>query len=214
MVCFDRMAGWTGIHLGHAGPPTVTLWIYNPPEPTGQPTAPGPDMSAAYLQSGIDGVTQGRCAGCAACPKVWRMEIPFVVGEPFAETYAGVVYLQRLPYGDDTFPDINFDDYFSERCSYLQALAPPFRDANRNLGPFGSGWTLSYDLGSSEGSGWSLYSPAEEGGGLNEPTARSRWVARERWHCLEANVFQLWDNIGAYPFPYIPEFLTITPHPA
>lgn len=191
----------------------MTLWIYNPPEPTGQPTQPGPDMSAPYIQN-ADLYTRGRCAGCAACPKVWRLDVPYVVGEPLAETYAGIVYLQRMPYEYVNAPDLEAGRYFEDKCSWSQHLAPPFRDANRNLGPYFEGWRLTYDLGTTEGSGWSLYSPIESGDILFEPDARSRWVARQRWNCLGANVFQLWDNVAEHPFPYIPEFLTITPHPA
>ena len=194
----------------------MTFWIYNPPEPTGQPTAPGPDLNAGYVASGANGVTRGRCGGCHACPDVWRMQVP-IIGEPYFDAhYAGTVYLKRMPYNYITAPDVEFGDFFDDKCSWAQSLSPPLPDANLYLGPYAdqgqlcAGWHLSY-VQPGLGSGWMLYSPAETATVEFEPNAQTRWVCRDIFRCLGLNRFQKYDNNLQYAFPFAPDFLEIEP---
>lgn len=195
----------------------MTFWIYNPPEPTGQPTAPGPDLDADYVRGGADSVTRGRCGGCHACPQMWRMEVPLIEGDPYAQYYAGVIYLRRMPLRHLSVPDIGAGDYFEDKCSWAQSHAPPLPDANTYLGPYadqgeaGRGWHLTFESPANEEAHWSLYSPAEAGTIEFEPDAQSRWVCRDIFRCLSANTFERWDNSRPYAFPYPVEDLIITP---
>lgn len=188
----------------------MTLWLYNPSEPTGQPTSPGPpEIYDSSRYGRADLFTRGLCGNCAACPPVWRMVVPLITGNPYAGDYAGNVYFRRVPYDYSGV----FTDYFASKCSWSSIASEPIADANRYQGPYGDGWQITFELnGEENGYTWSLYSPTETGNLLGDP-ANSRWICRSRFRCLQENTFQLYDNAGAgYAFPYAPESLTITPH--
>lgn len=190
----------------------MTMWIYNPPEPLGNPTQPGP-WDAPNQVTGFDFTdlfTRGHCGTCAACPKVWRMEVPYIVGSPWASTYAGVFYLQRTPY---IYQGVN-TGYFQSKCSWSTNPSPPFPDRNPNNGVTSEGWHMTFELNIAENAyRWSLYSPIEDANVLGDP-AQSIWICRDIFRCLHPNTFQLAGSVGTYGFPYAPEFLTLVPHPA
>ena len=206
----------------------MTFWLYNPPEPTGQPTAPGPDLNAGYVASGANGVTRGRCGGCHACPQMWRMEVPLIEGDPYAQYYAGTVYLARMPYQYISSIGAEFGDAFTDHCSWAQSYAPPLPGANTYLGPHSGppaspttageiarGWHLTFEYDDFAGDGigytWSLWSPVESGSLAFDPDAQTKWICQDIFKCLGSNRFRKWNNTMTFPFPYAPEELVITP---
>ena len=192
----------------------MTFWLYNPPEPTGQPTSPGPfdpSLLGINLNSGFsstDLFTRGRCGNCKACPPMWRMVVPILPGNPYSADYAGVVYFRRVPY---EYAGV-FTGYFQSKCSWGSTLNEPIHDANPYQGPLNDGWAVTFEYNLEQDRyTWSLYSPTEiatvggEYGG-------TRWVHYGQFFCLAENVFQRFDNGGSpHPFPYVPELLTLTP---
>lgn len=192
----------------------MTIYHHNPPEPLAIPTQPAPDIRRVNTANGpvADSVTRGMCGNCPCVPKLWRMDIPIDVGNPYAQYYAGTVYLAKMPNEYLSAPDLEFGDFFQDKCSWAQYLAPPIPGANRYLGPWadqgevGRGWHLTF-----EGGRWWIYSPAETGDLMLEPNAQSRWRLVGHFRCLYANTFFIHDAVRAYAFPYAPEFLTITP---
>lgn len=181
----------------------MTMWHFNPAEPLGNPTQPGPwrDLHQVTGFDKTDLYTHGKCADCAACPKVWRLEVPGT------SNHNGIFYLKRMPYF--------FNSGFWSLCSWTSLPAMPFPD-RQTYGEnfFLEGWTLTWQLyGPINGFRWMLYTPLIghdfTGGDQSVYVQESSF-----WKCLEPNGMRLHQTVGEFPFPEIPEFVSLTPHPA
>lgn len=178
----------------------MTIYVHNPPEPHANPTQPIPDLRGEH-KSAFDLYTQGLCGNCAACPKVWRMEVP-LLPSPYAQDYAGTYYLHRQSYLRQ--------NRFQGQCCWTTGdlTTPRIPGENRYQGPHGDGWQLVFQLDplTSAGFGWYLYSPTE--GSFPADTTFSVWRRGTlTWQCLKPNTLQYF--VGE--FPYSPDFLTLTP---
>lgn len=201
----------------------MTFWLYNPGEPTGQPTQPAADLHADW----IDGVTahRGRCGWCNACPQVWRMVVP--PGEPegpfpppgyrsWSEIYAGVYYFRRQPYAPR---DGLKCEWVTQQTSFDRPFY--FFDEHTPRSPAPDSkvtWQLQFVSYNNEYN-WYLITPLERTV-FDIPMIsyyKFNGEAR-RFGCLHANTFTLQGEYGevggGLPFPYTPNQLTITPHPA
>ena len=188
------------------------MYIYNPSEPAGVPVQPGPDSREQYVYNLAGFMTRGRCGNCAACPKVYYLNVPLGLGEAY---FAGDFYLKRNPYlkGNDT-------RYQYENCSWesgeiwgdfcpVSGVNPledkQFSDA--------SGWVLSFHFEQLFGGlNWYLRSPIYVGA-VND-TYCSVWkfaLPLLQYRCLQANTFIYASKAAEFDWPYVVDRLVLTP---
>lgn len=188
------------------------MYIYNPSEPAGVPVQPGPDIREPYVFNSTSIFTLGRCGNCAACPKVWHLNVPLGFGEPY---FAGDWYLKRNPYfyGNDT-------RYPFENCSWesenIWGSYCPINGANPlkdDLFADTSGWVLSFHFDSSlQGFNWYLRSPIYVG--PSDDVYCSVWqfaLPLLEWRCLQANTFLYAARVAEFDWPYVVDALVLTP---
>lgn len=188
-------------------------WFFNLPEPSGQPIQPGQsdplqsDETSSNRGTGFDAAdlfTRGRCGNCGACPKVWRMDLPFLSGG--YDAFAGTVYLHRMPY---KFRHGENGEYFVDKCSWGQRADEQIPGANKFRGDFDDGWHLTFE--GSDDFNWALYTPTDSHTLLFDPDGQSVYRHRGLFHCLEANDFLYFSRVAEFDFHYLPELITLVP---
>ena len=137
---------------------------------------------------------------------MWKLIVPYI-GGPYELSYAGDVYLRRIPYEYSGA----FTGYFESKCSWGQIPDEPIVGANKYRGPFEDGWHLTFEQGGAGSWSWSIYTPAEYGDLSFDPTAQSRYIVQDRFSCLGQNSFARFDTVAQYPFPYLPPTVGLIP---
>lgn len=188
------------------------MYLYNPSEPAGVPVQPGPDIRASYLASAVDQNTLGRCGNCAACPKVWRLEMLTGDGD---SNWAGTWYLKRNSYfasGDRLYQYQNCswesEGIWGDFCPITDATQfadKQFTDS--------SGWVLSFhNEPLISGNSWYLRSPIYIGPAGE--TYCSLWQFDSelyQYRCLQANAFVYAGKGAEFDWPLISQRLVLTP---
>lgn len=115
----------------------MTIWIFNPPESSGQPTQPKPRWDGG-IEFGLNLYTAGKCGQCAACPKYWRFDFTSYL---LPEIASGRIYLTRSPY----IPDNGLHPVFGAGYCFWTSKANPYiADANKLDVNFYGSWDLAF----------------------------------------------------------------------
>lgn len=209
----------------------MTFWIYNPAEPTGQPTQAGVDFFRPFIELSTDNATDGRCGLCGACPPQWRMEVPYQLdsgGEEdpiefisWGEMYGGTYYFRRAAY-------FNYGSARLTHCTwYTRFLFDQGyrRRADEKIKSIYDLSNFQYELGygifggKTQYPNWWLYTPSlNEFGRGNRQSVYKFDGPEHEWKCLGENRFIYFDQLYGVdseylpePWPYRPKYLTITP---
>lgn len=186
------------------------MYIYSPAEPFGVPVQPGPDIYEPSIYGRVDSVTRGRCSNCAACPKVWQLEIPIGLGEDF---FAGTYYLRRNVY---VYRGA-LSEFEYQTCSFGSGLAwqpdpCPIVGASPYHGSDQHGWVLYFGYeGGAGGYGWFLRSPLYEEGFHSYRSLYKFFEGPEYWRCLQSNTLRYFAPWAEFDYPVTPEAIAVTP---
>lgn len=182
------------------------MYVHSPCEPQGNPYQPGSDVrpeTTLYYFTHTDLTTIGRCGHCQACPKVWELDAPLGFDEDSA-TWGGKYYLRRNPYVYRG----SFSEYQNQNCCFEQQPNETIIGANPNMGIDGHGWLVAF---LNDGN-WHIITPIIENIFFKTMQSSYRFISDPKyWNCMGPNTFRYFGRLGEFDFPYVPEFLTITP---